>query len=106
VGGGVRGGGAGATGARGAGRARVAYSRGPPPGVLDDVVVLPFTRPELAARRIAASAGTLAAVVVDPVPNRVGLMPADREFLESLRPVTAAPALLLIFGEVISFRAG
>jgi glutamate-1-semialdehyde 2,1-aminomutase len=86
--------------------ASVAYSRGTPPGVLEDVVVLPFNRPELAARRIAEHAGTLAAVIVDPVPNRVGLMPADREFLESLRAVTAAHGILLIFDEVISFRVG
>ncbi len=86
--------------------ASVAYSRGTPPSVLEDVVVLPFNRPELAARRIEQHAGALAAVIVDPVPNRVGLMPANREFLESLRAVTAAHGILLIFDEVISFRIG
>jgi len=86
--------------------ASVAYSRGTPPSVLEDVVVLPFNRPELAARRIERHAGALAAVIVDPVPNRVGLMPANREFLESLRAVTAAHGILLIFDEVISFRIG
>jgi glutamate-1-semialdehyde 2,1-aminomutase len=83
-----------------------AYSRGTPPAVLEDVIVLPFNRPELAARRIEHHASALAAVIVDPVPNRVGLMPADREFLESLRAVTAAHGILLIFDEVISFRVG
>jgi glutamate-1-semialdehyde 2,1-aminomutase len=86
--------------------ASVAYSRGTPPAVLEDVVVLPFNRPELAARRIEAHAATLAAVIVDPVPNRVGLMPADHHFLETLRAVTAAHGILLIFDEVISFRVG
>jgi glutamate-1-semialdehyde 2,1-aminomutase len=86
--------------------ASVAYSRGTPPAVLEDVIVLPFNRPELAARRIEANAGALAAVIVDPVPNRVGLMPADHHFLETLRAVTAARSILLIFDEVISFRIG
>ena len=86
--------------------ASVAYSRGTPPAVLEDVIVLPFNRPELAARRIERHAAALAAVIVDPVPNRVGLMPADREFLESLRAVTTAHGVLLIFDEVISFRIG
>src|SRR5262245_17617238 len=86
--------------------ASVAYSRGTPPAVLEDVVVLPFNRPELAARRIQAHAGALAAVIVDPVPNRVGLMPADHHFLETLRTVTAAHGILLIFDEVIVFRVG
>src|SRR5262245_19565868 len=52
------------------------YSRGTPRGVLDDVVVLPFNYPELTAARITRHANELAAVIIDPVPNRVGLMPA------------------------------
>jgi len=84
----------------------VAYSRGTPPAVLEDVIVLPFNRAEAAARRIAEHAATLAAVIVDPVPNRVGLMPADHHFLEALRHVTTAHGVLLIFDEVISFRVG
>src|SRR5262245_46318793 len=82
------------------------YSRGTPRGVLDDVVVLPFNYPELAAARIARHADELAAVIVDPVPNRVGLMPARRDFLQSLREMTRAHGIVLIFDEVISFRVG
>ena len=86
--------------------ASVAYSRGTAPSVLADVVVLPFNRPELAARLIEQHARELAAVIIDPVPNRVGLMPATPELLETLRAVTAAHGILLIFDEVISFRIG
>ena len=82
------------------------YSRGTPRGVLDDVVVLPFNYPELAAARITRHADELAAVIVDPVPNRVGLMPARRDFLEAVREVTRAHGIVLIFDEVISFRVG
>ena len=84
----------------------MAYSRGTAPSVLADVVVLPFNRPELAARLIERHARELAAVIIDPVPNRVGLMPATPELLETLRAVTAAHGILLIFDEVISFRIG
>ena len=70
------------------------------------MVVLPFNRPELAARLIERHARELAAVIIDPVPNRVGLMPATPELLETLRAVTAAHGILLIFDEVISFRIG
>src|SRR5262249_59086705 len=86
--------------------ASVAYSRGTAPSVLTDVVVLPFNRPELAARLIERHARDLAAVIVDPIPNRVGLMPATPELLETLRAVTSAHGILLIFDEVISFRVG
>jgi glutamate-1-semialdehyde 2,1-aminomutase len=82
------------------------YSRGTPRAVLDDVVVLPFNYPELTAARIARHASELAAVIIDPVPNRVGLMPARRDFLETLREVTRAHGIVLIFDEVISFRVG
>jgi glutamate-1-semialdehyde 2,1-aminomutase len=86
--------------------ASIAYSRGTPPSVLEDVVVLPFNHTEQAVARVERHARTLAAVLVDPVPNRVGLMPARREFLAALREVTRAHGIVLVFDEVISFRAG
>ena len=82
------------------------YSQGTPPAVLEDVVVLPFNHPEHAVARIEREARHLAAVVVDPVPNRIGLMPARREFLRALREVTDRHGIVLIFDEVISFRVG
>jgi glutamate-1-semialdehyde 2,1-aminomutase len=86
--------------------ASTAYSAGTPPSVLEDVVVLPFNHAGHAVARIEREAARLAAVVVDPVPNRVGLMPARRDFLQALREVTARHGIVLIFDEVISFRVG
>jgi glutamate-1-semialdehyde 2,1-aminomutase len=86
--------------------ASVPYSKGTTPGILDDVLVLPFNHPELAVRRIEQHARTLAAVILDPVPNRAGLIPARPEFLRAIREVTAAHGIVLIFDEVISFRIG
>ena len=65
--------------------ASTSYSRGTPQGVLDDVVVLPFNHTEQAVARIEREAKTLAAVLVDPLPNRVGLIPARRDFLAALQ---------------------
>src|SRR5262249_34421059 len=48
----------------------------------------------------------LAAVIVDPLPRRVGLVPASPEFLTALRAVTKKHGIALIFDEVISFRIG
>lgn len=86
--------------------ASLPYSKGTPPSVLEEVVVLPFNHARLAAARIEREADDLAAVILDPVPNRVGLMPARAEFLDAMREVTAAHGILLIFDEVISFRVG
>jgi glutamate-1-semialdehyde 2,1-aminomutase len=86
--------------------ASTAYSRGTPPAVLEDVVVLPFNHAEHAIARIEREAAQLAAVLVDPIPNRVGLVPARSDFLTALREVTRRHGIVLIFDEVISFRAG
>ena len=40
------------------------------------------------------------------MPNRAGLAPADRDYLEALRKVTREVGALLIFDEVITFRLG
>ena len=86
--------------------ASVPYSKGTTASVLQEVVVLPFNHPELAVRRIERHARELAAVILDPVPNRAGLIPATGDFLKSMREVTAAHGILLVFDEVISFRVG
>jgi glutamate-1-semialdehyde 2,1-aminomutase len=86
--------------------ASVPYSKGTTPSVLHEVVVLPFNHPDLAVRNIERHARELAAVILDPVPNRAGLIPATGDFLKAMREVTAAHGILLVFDEVISFRVG
>jgi glutamate-1-semialdehyde 2,1-aminomutase len=86
--------------------ASIAYSKGAPKSVLDEVVVLPFNRTDLAVARIEKEAGNLAAVLIDPMPNRAGLIPARADFLRAMREVTARHGICLIFDEVISFRLG
>jgi glutamate-1-semialdehyde 2,1-aminomutase len=50
--------------------------------------------------------GTVAAVICEPLPANMGLVPAADGFLEFLREATEAAGALLIFDEVISgFRA-
>jgi glutamate-1-semialdehyde 2,1-aminomutase len=86
--------------------ASVPYTKGTPRSVLDEVVVLPFNRPEPAVARIEREAGNLAAVLLDAMPARVGLMPGRAEFLSAIREVTRAHGILLILDEVIAFRVG
>ena len=84
--------------------AQVAYSAGTPASVLADVVVLPFNDPEASLRLLAENASQLAAVVVDPLPNRIGLIPATDRFLSTLRSFCSRAGVVLISDEVISFR--
>lgn len=84
----------------------VPYTKGTPQGVLDEVVVIPFNDVDGSAEILRARGQDLAAILVDPMPNRAGLMPATPEYLAMLREVADEIGALLIFDEVISFRLG
>lgn len=84
----------------------VAYAKGTPANVLADVVTIPFNDAEAAVSLIREHGSELACVLVDPMPNRAGLAPADQAYLEALRAGTREVGALLIFDEVITFRLG
>jgi glutamate-1-semialdehyde 2,1-aminomutase len=79
-------------------------TRGTPQAVLDNVVVIPFNDPETAVQILSEHAGELACVLIDPLPHRVGFIPATKVFIEALRSWTAKDGALLVFDEVITFR--
>ena len=84
----------------------VAYSKGTPEGVLNDVVAIPFNDVAASRELIRRNGASLAAILVDPMPNRAGLVPADREYLRALRALADEVGAVLIFDEVITFRLG
>ena len=84
----------------------VAYAKGTPQNVLADVVTLPFNDIDGAVSLIREHGRELACVLVDPMPNRAGLVPADKAYLDALRQATREVGALLVFDEVISFRLG
>ena len=84
--------------------ARVPYTVGLPVKVMEDVVVLPYNDAESSRRLIDRYADRLAAIVVDPVPTRVGCVPMRREYAEVLREAATRHGIVLVFDEVASFR--
>lgn len=84
----------------------VPYATGTPANVLSDVVVIPFNDTVAAKRILNAHATELAGILVDPMPNRAGLIPASAEFIQMLRIFTEQHNSVLIFDEIISFRLG
>ena len=74
-------------------------------GPLEQVVVIPFNETTIARETLESHKGELAAVIIEPMLGSVGMLPATTEFLTMLREFTAANGIILIFDEVISYRA-
>jgi glutamate-1-semialdehyde 2,1-aminomutase len=83
----------------------VPVAHGTPTGVLNDVVVIPFNDPDGAVALLDRYRGQIACVLVDLMPHRVGLSPAEAPFVEALRAWTERDWSLLVFDEVITFRS-
>lgn len=82
----------------------VATVAGTPSGVLSDVVVIPFNDPERAIEILDRHRNEIACVLLDPMPHRVGLVPAEPGFVRALRDWADANSSLLVMDEVITFR--
>ena len=82
----------------------VPASAGLVPGVTEQVTVIPFNDSATALRILEENAEDLAAVIIEPVMGSVGMVPAQQEYLQTLRDFTSANGTALIFDEVISFR--
>lgn len=77
---------------------------GTPASVLESVIVLPFNNPDKAVAILDRHQDDIACVILDPMPHRVGLVPADPEYVQALREWTLDHGALLTFDEVITFR--
>ncbi|MFL6163790.1 MAG: aspartate aminotransferase family protein [Jatrophihabitantaceae bacterium] len=79
---------------------------GLPDGVRHDTVTIPFNDPDGSLAVLRRHAAELACVLIDPVPWRLGLLPATSEYLRVLREFCDSSGALLISDEVGSFRVG
>lgn len=84
--------------------ASVPYCRGTPPMLLTETVVLPFGDPKRCREILRRQGSRLAAVVIDPLPSRIGMVPVSAALLEVLQEARQRDGFLLVFDEVISFR--
>jgi glutamate-1-semialdehyde 2,1-aminomutase len=86
--------------------ASVPSSGGVPKHRVLETLVLPWNDRDAVERLVTAHRTELAAVLVDPLSNRMGFIPPADGFLAFLRQLTRAHGILLIYDEVISFRVG
>jgi glutamate-1-semialdehyde 2,1-aminomutase len=79
-------------------------SGGVPKHRVQETLILPWNDFDACERLVTRHATELAAVVVDPLSNRMGFIPPAEGFLAFLRQITRQRGILLIYDEVISFR--
>jgi glutamate-1-semialdehyde 2,1-aminomutase len=83
-----------------------AYTRGVPEGVTRDVTPVPLNDVEALRRAIEADPGQYAAIILDLLPNRAGLLRITNEFVTTARELATRHGIVLIIDEVISMRLG
>lgn len=84
--------------------ASVPVSHGTPQAALEDVIVIPFNDAERAIQILDAHGDQIAGVLLDLLPHRIGVIPAQPEFVDALRAWADKAGALLIIDEVITFR--
>lgn len=77
---------------------------GVPEHVLHDTVVLPWNDSDRCAAILAREGSRLAALIVDPVPSRVGMIPVSKELVQVIHAAREKHCFAVISDEVISFR--
>lgn len=71
-----------------------------------EVVVLPFNDPHGVERLLEQHGHEIAALLVEPLSNRSGMVLPASGFYDFLRDVTRRHGIVLVFDEVIAFRVG
>ena len=82
-------------------------SPGVPHGTTQDTLVCTYNDLESVKQTFLANENQIAAVIIEPIAGNMGVIPAQKEFLQGLRDICTKTGTVLIFDEVISgFRCG
>lgn len=77
-------------------------SAGVPDCYVQETVSVPFNNPEAVSQAFKKYGDKIAAVIVEPVPANMGVVPPEPGFLKFLRAITREHGALLVFDEVIT----
>lgn len=80
------------------------YTKGVPKGVINDVTVLPLNDVDALREAVEQAPERYAAILVDLLPNRAGLVSVNPEFVHAARELATRHGIVLIIDEVISLR--
>ncbi|MER8634233.1 aminotransferase class III-fold pyridoxal phosphate-dependent enzyme [Mesorhizobium opportunistum] len=84
----------------------VIYAKGTPVSTAAEVLVLPYSEPETCRELIRAHHEHLAAILVDPLASRVGMVPMKTDVGEVIQDCCNRYGILLVVDEVVSYRIG
>ncbi|MEM0444080.1 MAG: glutamate-1-semialdehyde 2,1-aminomutase [Candidatus Caldarchaeum sp.] len=77
-------------------------SAGIPAEIVSSTIVVPFNDIELVSSALKKYKGDVAAILVEPIPANMGVVPPDEGFLKVLRELAEKEGCLLIFDEVVT----
>jgi glutamate-1-semialdehyde 2,1-aminomutase len=80
----------------------IPHSAGVTEGSVKDTLTLPFNGVEALETAFRRKGDSIAAVIVEPVAGNMGVVPAEKEFLNRARALCRSHGALLIFDEVIT----
>ncbi len=83
-----------------------AYCKGTPQSVLDEVVAIPFNEPQHSQRILDKHAGSIACVMIDTAPMRLGCSMVRDDYVAALVESADKHGMLFVLDEVVSFRLG
>lgn len=75
-----------------------------PASALDDVIVMRFNDADAARRLLSLHGRDLAAVIIDPLQSRAGLIPPKPDFLAAVQETARMNGVLVIADEVLNLR--
>ncbi len=81
---------------------RAPSSAGVPESVIEETLVLPFNDLEAVSQQMQQQGDKIAAIIVEPLPGNMGVVPPIEGFLKGLRDLCDRHESLLIFDEVMS----
>lgn len=81
-------------------------SQGIPQAHVENTLSLPYNDTQVLVETIERHKENIACVIIEPVAGNMGVIPADKDFLKTLRQITAKHGIVLIFDEIMSgFRS-
>lgn len=82
------------------------YTRGVTEGVVKDVTAVPLNDTAFLREAVESAPAEYAAIVLDLLPNRAGLLTISEEFVREARDLATRHGIVLLIDETISLRLG